>query len=65
MSTGDGIPINKTRTDKDKNYATRLYRLSDFGTDVVRNTSNVLNAYNTCKLGAFPRLSDYYIDLNE
>lgn len=52
-------------TEKDENYATRLYRLSDFGTDVVRNTSNVLNAYNAGKLGAFPRLSDYYFDLSE
>jgi len=52
-------------TEKDENYATRLYRLSDFGTDVVRNTSNILNAYNAGKLGAFPRLSDYYIDLSE
>ena len=52
-------------TEKDENYATRLYRLSDFGTDVVRNTSNILNAYNAGKLGAFPRLSDYYIDIDE
>ena len=51
-------------TEKDDAFATRLYKLSDFGTDVVRNTSNVLNAYNAGKLGALPRLSHYYIDLD-
>ena len=50
-------------TEKGDDYATRLYKLSDFGTDVVRNTTNVLNAYNAGKLGALPRLSDYFIDL--
>lgn len=52
-------------TEKDESFATRIYKLSDFGTDVVRNTSNVLNAYNAGKLGALPRLSDCFIDLDK
>lgn len=52
-------------TEKDEAFAARIYKLSDFGTDVVRNTSNVLNAYNAGKLGALPRLSDFFIDLKE
>lgn len=51
--------------EKDDAFASKLYKLSDFGTDVVRNTSNVLNAYNAGKLGALPRLSHYFIDLKE
>ena len=38
---------------------------ADFGTDVVRNTSNILNAYNAGRLSALPRLSDHFIDLKE
>ena len=52
-------------TEKDEAFATKVYKLSDFGTDVVRNTSSVLNAYNAGKLGALPRLSDYFLDLKE
>jgi AAA15 family ATPase/GTPase len=52
-------------TEKDETFATKIYKLSDFGTDVVRNTSNILNAYNAGRLGALPRLSDYFIDLKE
>ena len=51
--------------EKDETFASKIYKLSDFGTDVVRNTSNILNAYNAGKLGALPRLSHYYIDLDE
>lgn len=51
--------------EKDDAFASKIYKLSDFGTDVVRNTSNVLNAYNAGKLGALPRLSHYFIDLRE
>lgn len=49
--------------EKDEAFSSKIYKLSDFGSDVVRNTSNVLNAYNAGKLGALPRLSHYYIDL--
>lgn len=52
-------------TEKDETFATKIYKLSDFGTDVVRNTSNILNAYNAGRLGALPRLSDHFIDLEE
>ncbi len=52
-------------TEKDETFATKIYKLSDFGTDVVRNTSNILNAYNAGRLGALPRLADHFIDLKE
>jgi len=49
-------------TDRDENSATELYSLANFGTKIVRDTSNVYNAYKIGKLGAVPNLSDYYID---
>jgi len=51
-------------TDKDnENYATELYSLADFDTKVIRDTTNILNAYKLGKLGGVPNLSDYYIDI--
>ena len=52
-------------TDKDQNCATQLYSLADFDSSVVRDTTNVLNAYKSGKLGATPRIGDAYIDLNQ
>lgn len=52
-------------TDKSQTGATELYSLADFGTDVVRDSTNVLNAYKTGKLGGVPNLGDYYIDLSK
>lgn len=52
-------------TDKDEDSATELYSLADFDTSVVRDTSNVLNAYKAGKLGGVPSLGDYYIDLED
>jgi AAA15 family ATPase/GTPase len=52
-------------TDKDENCATELYSLADFDSSVVRNTTNVLNAYKSGKLGATPNPDDTYIELNE
>ena len=52
-------------TDKSKNCATELYSLSDFDTSVIRDTSNIYNAYKLGKLGGIPNLGDYYIDIEE
>jgi AAA15 family ATPase/GTPase len=51
-------------TDKSETCATELYSLSDFDSSVVRDTSNIFNAYKTGKLGGTPNLGDYYIDFN-
>lgn len=51
-------------TDKSENCATELYSLSDFDSSVVRDTSNILNAYKTGKLGGTPNLGDYYIHIS-
>lgn len=50
-------------TDKTDDSATELYSLSDFDSSVIRDTSNVYNAYKIGKLGAVPNLGDYFIDL--
>ena len=50
-------------TDKNEDSATELYSLADFDSSVVRDTTNVLNAYKSGKLGGVPNLGDYYIDL--
>ena len=52
-------------TDKNEDSATELYSLADFDSSVVRDTTNVLNAYKSGKLGGVPNLGDYYIDLDE
>ncbi|GMU86883.1 MAG: hypothetical protein AMXMBFR48_21240 [Ignavibacteriales bacterium] len=49
-------------TDKNKNSSTELYSLADFDSSVVRNTTNVLNAYKSGKLRANPILGDNYIN---
>lgn len=50
--------------DKTEACSTILYRLSDLDSSVIRNTSNILNAYNAGRLGGIPNLGDYYINLN-
>jgi AAA15 family ATPase/GTPase len=50
-------------TDKDDACSTELFSLADFDTSVVRNTTNILNAYKSGKLKATPRLGDYFIEL--
>ncbi|PDS22298.1 AAA family ATPase [Flavobacterium branchiophilum] len=52
-------------TDKTENCATELYSLSDFDSSVIRDTSNVYNAYKIGKLGGVPNLGDYYIEIND
>lgn len=51
-------------TDKNEECATELYSLADFDCSVVRDTTNVLNAYKSGKLGATPNTADYYLDLS-
>ncbi|MBN1968203.1 MAG: ATP-binding protein [Candidatus Delongbacteria bacterium] len=50
-------------TDKNENCSTELYSLADFDSSIVRNTTNVLNAYKSGKLKGTPNLGDNYIDL--
>lgn len=50
-------------TEKREDSATELYSLADFDSSVVRNTTNILNAYKSGKLKAVPHLGDPYIDL--
>lgn len=50
-------------TDKNDNCSTELYSLADFDSSIVRNTTNIFNAYKSGKLKATPNLGDYYIDL--
>lgn len=52
-------------TDKNELSATELYSLADFDSKVIRDTSNVYNAYKIGKLGGVPNLGDYYIDLSD
>lgn len=52
-------------TDKNENCATELYSLDDFDSSIIRDTTNVLNAYKSGKLGATPKPDDTYIELSE
>lgn len=53
-------------TQKSKDGSTELYSLADFGSDVLRNSTNRSNAYRSGRLGGIPNLSDTYItDLME
>ena len=52
-------------TSKSEACATELYSLADFDSSVVRDTSNIFNAYKTGKLGGIPNLGDYYIDISD
>ena len=51
-------------TDKHESCSTELYSLSDFDSSVVRNTTNILNAYKSGKLSATPNLGDTFIDID-
>lgn len=51
-------------TDKRESCSTELYSLADFDSSIVRNTTNILNAYKSGKLSGTPNLSDTFIDLN-
>ena len=49
-------------TEKNESGATELYSLADFGSEVMKETPNVLNTYKAGGFGAVPHLRDYYID---
>jgi AAA15 family ATPase/GTPase len=51
-------------TEKNDDCATELYSLADFDSSVVRDSTNVLNAYKSGKLGATPNTADYFLDLD-
>lgn len=51
-------------TDKTEHSSTELFSLSDFDSSVIRDTSNIYNAYKIGKLGAVPNLGDYFIDIS-
>ncbi|MFV0197832.1 ATP-binding protein [Empedobacter falsenii] len=48
--------------DKLEEGNTEIYSLSSFDTNIIRDTSNVFNAYSIGKLGGVPELEDYYLD---
>ncbi len=48
-------------TEKNDEGATELYSLADFGSDVLRDSSNRYNFYRAGRLGAIPRLGDTFI----
>lgn len=50
-------------TDKRTSCSTELYSLVDFDSSVIRNTTNILNAYKSGKLSGTPNLGDTFIDL--
>ena len=49
-------------TEKSDVGATDLYSLNDFGSDILRDSTNRYNVYRAGRLGAIPRLQDTYID---
>lgn len=49
-------------TEKNREGATELYRVSDFDTSVLRKNSSVLQAYKAGKLGGVPVITDYYLN---
>lgn len=51
-------------TDKQESCSTELYSLADFDSSVVRNTTNILNAYKSGKLSGAPNLGDTFLDLS-
>jgi AAA15 family ATPase/GTPase len=51
-------------TDKQDSCATELYSLTDFDSSIIRNTTNILNAYKSGKLSGTPNLGDTFIDLS-
>lgn len=47
-------------TEKNDEGATDLYSLADFGSDVLRDSTNRYNVYRAGRLGAVPRLEDTF-----
>lgn len=50
-------------TEKNDIGATQLYSLADFGSDILRNSSNRYNAYRIGRLGAIPNLGGTHINI--
>lgn len=50
-------------TDKNEFCSTELYSLADYDSSIVRNTTNIYNAYKSGKLRATPNLGDTFINL--
>ena len=50
-------------TDKNKESATQLYSLSDFDSSVIRDTTNIYNAYEAGKLGGIPNLAGHNVEV--
>ena len=48
-------------TEKTDEGATDMFSLADFGSDVLRDSTNRYNMYRAGRLGAVPRLQDVYI----
>ena len=48
-------------TNKNEDGSAELYSLDDFDSAVIRNTSNILNAYKSGKLKAIPKTKDFYL----
>lgn len=51
-------------THKNEKCSTELFSLADFDSSIVRNTTNIYNAYKSGKLKATPNLGDNFIDLS-
>ncbi len=49
-------------TEKADDGSTAIYSLADFGSDVLRDSTNRYNMYRAGRLGAVPRLQDVYIN---
>ena len=49
-------------TEKNENGSTEIFSLADFGSDVLRDSTNRYNMYRAGRLGAVPRLQDTYIE---
>ena len=51
-------------TEKSDEGTTDLYSLTDFGSDILRDSTSRYNVYRAGRLGAVPRLQDTYIESN-
>ena len=49
-------------TEKKENGSSEIFSLADFGSDVLRDSTNRYNMYRAGRLGAVPRLQDTYIE---